>query len=244
MSRPRKNYSEGHAAARLRHGFTLAELLIVIAVIAILMSLLLPSLRTAKETAYSIQCVSNLRQSMQCVLSYAQDYNGKMLVFDTSGWTGWGTFLYRAGYVNLGNRTLACPKSQPAPTVGEYDRLRSYCYSWNRSAYMNNAIVPGVMFQWGATANDQSCLIPAIPNPSGFVLFQEAKTSLPVGACSSHFWAGAPGFYSARGWTTHRKDSAVNTAYADGHVKSATCSELRSEIRSTLYFAYYPEMTW
>lgn len=57
-------------------GFTLIELLVVVAIIAILMSLLLPSLQKAKDTAKSVVCVNNLRQLNMAAIGYADDYNG------------------------------------------------------------------------------------------------------------------------------------------------------------------------
>ena len=48
---------------RLRKdGFTLIELLVTMAIIAILVSLLLPTLTRSKELARMVQCLNNLRQ--------------------------------------------------------------------------------------------------------------------------------------------------------------------------------------
>ena len=60
----------------IKSGFTLIELLVVVAIIAVLVSLLLPSLSRARETAKSVRCKSNLHQGHVFATMYASDYNG------------------------------------------------------------------------------------------------------------------------------------------------------------------------
>ena len=59
---------------RSRSGFTLVELLVVIGIIAVLVSILLPTLKRARESAKRTQCLSNLRQISDLFKLYGVQY--------------------------------------------------------------------------------------------------------------------------------------------------------------------------
>jgi prepilin-type N-terminal cleavage/methylation domain-containing protein/prepilin-type processing-associated H-X9-DG protein len=69
------------------HGFTLIELLVVISIIALLLSIILPSLRLAKEAGKRIVCLSNEKQLALAWTLYAGD-NDEKLCSPLPGWFG------------------------------------------------------------------------------------------------------------------------------------------------------------
>ena len=77
---------------RLHAAFTLIELLVVIAIIAILVSMLLPTLIKAKQATKRASCVSNCRQLGLAILLYTGDHEDRFP--PASG----GSFNWTAGY--------------------------------------------------------------------------------------------------------------------------------------------------
>jgi prepilin-type N-terminal cleavage/methylation domain-containing protein len=79
-----------------RSGFTLIELLVVVAIIALLISILLPSLKDAREQAKVAKCLANFRQLTTVATQYFNDYNDNFPFFTKLGteWIGISQFSF------------------------------------------------------------------------------------------------------------------------------------------------------
>jgi len=115
--------------------FTMIELLVVVAIIAILASLLLPALDRARDKAKTAACVNNLRQLSAAVLLYAYDYNDWVPGANwepgaaTSG--GW-EWSYR-GFWYTGGSYFWNDKRQTQQQLGQYINVFSpvwMCPGW------------------------------------------------------------------------------------------------------------------
>src|SRR5689334_11578630 len=70
--------SDTRTAGRRTAGFTLIELLVVISIITLLIGILLPALGKARDTAKTLQCLSNSRQQALAFNIYATDSQNQL----------------------------------------------------------------------------------------------------------------------------------------------------------------------
>ncbi|MHC4540150.1 MAG: type II secretion system protein [Planctomycetota bacterium] len=99
-------------------GFTLIELLVVIAIIALLMGILMPALRRAKELTREIVCKSHLQQWSLCMEMYTSEHDGKFMPGIDEDWaTGQFSWIYTLiPYYNDADIRL-CPKAKRTTVV-------------------------------------------------------------------------------------------------------------------------------
>ncbi len=93
-------YWAGAVIMRERKGFTLIEVLVVIAIISLLMAILLPALEKAKDLARGTVCKSNLRNYSIAVMLYLEDNDGLFCDPDMCYFSQVGPFPVEAGLTN------------------------------------------------------------------------------------------------------------------------------------------------
>jgi prepilin-type N-terminal cleavage/methylation domain-containing protein len=114
--------------------FSLIELLVVVAIIAVLVAMLLPALGVARSQAKKIQCLSNLKQVFLVATYYAQDNNGWINGPYRTGTKNWVSD-FRLYFQSISGSGAG--SWQEVNLCGEKKPADGYCYGMNKQLSPN-----------------------------------------------------------------------------------------------------------
>ncbi len=222
MKQSKKVFTTGEAMKPHIKIFTLIELLIVIAIIAILASMLLPALNKARNTAYTATCINNLKQLGLVFTSYSDSYNGFLPPFYSPATTGtyWPGRLMIDQSVNGG--IFGCP------SLPEYYNQWKVYTAAQAKANPTNAFFeyPAYAMNRGLSAT-QGTALAALPKMGNFKI--PSQTMLVIDSYYIPITSPPRGFYivpqffvttGSWGLIDGRHNHSVNTLFIDGHAAS------------------------
>lgn len=195
----------------MRNSFTLIELLVVLAILTVLASMLLPVAIHSRETAQSVACTSNLRQLGMAMLSYSDDWRGRLPPYVTGGktidhpglnWGYWSLPYYHD------TRILLCPISPGKDPLATKEGLHAYDghYGWN----------------YDGTQGNRGPLASAIRIPSqGYLLCDSGDPCLIYGANNwPNLMEELDLDWDSRLEGTNRHNQKTNAVFVDTHVET------------------------
>jgi prepilin-type N-terminal cleavage/methylation domain-containing protein/prepilin-type processing-associated H-X9-DG protein len=217
--------------------FTLIELLVVIAIIGILASMLLPSLKNAREKTINAVCLSNLKQSHIQILLYSGDNKDVMKMYDdTDPWSGWASKLHDLGNIQTADTSVHCPKTSP----DHHLTMKQKTYGGNFQALYEQATWNNRDWRvFNSSDNSYYLKMFAVPDSAKYILLGDT--------ISKGIWNNTKVFenHSSFGngdWapisTTHNVGKKANAAFIDGHAKSTSINEWRELTLHGLSFDY------
>ena len=224
--------------------FTLIELLVVVAVIGVLMTLLLPSLRNAKRSSLFAVCKSNQKQIGIAFVTYNATYTklpyGERPHQKVSSWeVRLAPFMgieYSAAFVSsnshlapVNNPVLLCPEDQSdLPSIGF---ARSYIINGWEYWYDNPSLDSAS--DYGVFSRDEGRMLAQIKTET--ILLVESHHSITAFKYQGSSWNSALAAQGDYGdMYSYHQNSKYNFLYEDGGVKTNKKTDLMLDNKSLM----------
>lgn len=227
-----------------KKAFTLIELLVVISIIALLISILLPALRAAREAGKTAKNLSHLRQIQISLFTYADDAKGQLPYARYTSLPYWAGMLAGTGYISdpfifwgpfrntewfgtLGKTTRENTATNPrASNVYELSGFGVNQYLMPN--HYNNNGVEAFTYRIGDNVPVNSLNTPKSNNPSDVPAVSEFFHNNHAGTPYA-YW----GYYSGMGSTgLFAPAGSISRSYLDGHAVARDGQELGWTITS------------
>lgn len=207
MERPAPCSTPSRAGTR---GFTATDLLVTLAVIAVLAALVVPMVMRARAKSRLELCLGNMKQVARAVQEYADDHERTFPKVDGSPAPG-GWWLYKEqvkGYLGLNGpasveeKVFACPDDRGYGDGGEKPQPFALQKKYNFTSYVFNGVdLPGVPNIAGRT-------VASIKRPSRTLLVMEWTAHGPLSWHNSLTRSANTPFYN---------DAQSVVGFVDGH---------------------------
>lgn len=246
-----------------QRGFTLVEMLVVIAIISLLAALLMPSLRLALETARATFCAGNQRQCYLAANLYAGDNMGIFpAMFKTSGGNNVYWTLYVRGNQSLfaagdgspyleSSRELLCPQNamfSMEMAAGNKDGTgnpSAYGYGLFRftageTTSMNESFGKQINFTAGSRPFIVQYYLNRVRRPSSVTMFADSTAPKSTGAWSVGNISGTTSAISDTGRVLLQHTDMANVLHFDGHLQMLDAIGLNT-LPNSVKSLYYKE---